>query len=71
MSLKDIKRKRKPILTESEGRPAKKTQLKKKRNLYLSNSQYEILVDKASENGQDFSTFVRSHLIKHHLIPNK
>ena len=71
MSLKDVKRKRKPILTESTGRPTKKTQLKKKRNLYLSNSQYETLVEKAAENGQDFSTFVRAHLIKHNLIPAK
>jgi hypothetical protein len=71
MSLKNVNRKRKPIFTDSEGRPAKKTQLKKKRNLYLSDSQYEALVEKSLENGQDFSAFVRTHLIKHKLIPNK
>jgi hypothetical protein len=71
MSLKNVKRKRKPILTDSEGRPAKKTQPKKKRNLYLSDSQYEALVEKSLENGQDFSAYVRAHLIKHKLIPNK
>jgi hypothetical protein len=69
MSLKDVKRDRKPLLNESSGRPAKKAQLKKKRNLYLSDSQYETLVQKATENGQDFSTFVRTHLIKSKLIP--
>ena len=69
MSLKDVKRDRKPLLSDLKGRPAKNTQLKKKRNLYLSDSQYEALVEKAVENGQDFSSFVRSHFIKHNLIP--
>lgn len=71
MSLKDVKRNRKPILTDSKGRPVKKTQLKKKRNLYLSDSQYQALVEKAAEDGQDFSSFVRSYLIKHNLIPTE
>jgi hypothetical protein len=71
MSLKDVKRDRKLILIDSAGRPAKKTQLKKKRNLYLSDSQYDALVKKSAENGQDFSVFVRAHLIKCNLIPTE
>jgi hypothetical protein len=71
MSLKDVKRDRKPILTDLKGRPAKKTQLKKKRNLYLTDSQYNALVETAAENGQDFSSFVRSYFIKHDLIPTE
>ena len=71
MSIKEIQRKRKPILTEGEGRPSKKTPPKKKRNLYLSDPQYKALVTKAEENGQDFSSFVRGFLIKQDLIPSK
>ena len=71
MSLKDVKRDRKLILIDSAGRPAKKTQLKKKRNLYLTDSQYDALVETAAENGHDFSAFVRAHLIKCNLIPTE
>ncbi len=71
MSLKDIKQDRKPLLSDLKGRPVKNTQHKKKRNLYLTDSQYKALVEIAAENGQDFSSFVRSYFIKHDLIPSE
>ena len=39
--------------------------------VYLTDSQYDALVETAAENGQDFSAFVRAHLIKCNLIPTE